>query len=220
MSGNSFPTRAWTASTEGKKNKWSQSLNPPLWWSRASGHLYMTWKTGAVPARTHHYLPSKHRRIGVNLAKPSLSGRQRPHFRVVSHKILEPLNCIILGSLGWEWLKNYLKYVSWLMWESQGNRSEDIITWMSSGLSFLSAFLCSWVPPSQATFSTRLDSWWPAARPQLSQAESKNGDFLGGPVVKNLPSNAGDVGSIPGGGTKIPHAMGQLSPCDPTQPSK
>ena len=34
----------------------------------------------------------------------------------------------------------------------------------------------------------------------------------GGPVVKNLPSNAGDMGSIPGGGTKIPHAVGQLSP--------
>ena len=31
-------------------------------------------------------------------------------------------------------------------------------------------------------------------------------DFPGGPVVKNLPSNAGDVGSIPGGGTKpTPH---------------
>ena len=37
-------------------------------------------------------------------------------------------------------------------------------------------------------------------------------DFPGGPVVKNLPSNAGDVGSIPGQGTKIPHAAGQLSP--------
>ena len=31
-------------------------------------------------------------------------------------------------------------------------------------------------------------------------------------MVKNLPSNAGDTGSIPGRGTKIPHAMGQLSP--------
>ena len=31
-------------------------------------------------------------------------------------------------------------------------------------------------------------------------------------VVKNLPCNAGDVGSIPGQGTKIPHAAGQLSP--------
>ena len=31
-------------------------------------------------------------------------------------------------------------------------------------------------------------------------------------MVKNLPSNAGDVSSIPGWGTRIPHAAGQLSP--------
>ena len=37
------------------------------------------------------------------------------------------------------------------------------------------------------------------------------GGFPGGPVVKNLPSNSGDVGSIPGQGTKIPHTTGQLS---------
>ena len=36
-------------------------------------------------------------------------------------------------------------------------------------------------------------------------------DLPGGPVVKNLTSNAGDAGSIPGQGTKIPHAVGQLS---------
>ena len=36
-------------------------------------------------------------------------------------------------------------------------------------------------------------------------------DFPGGPVVKNLPSNAEDMGSIPGWGTKISHAAGQLS---------
>ena len=30
-------------------------------------------------------------------------------------------------------------------------------------------------------------------------------------MVKNLLSNAGDAGSIPGQGTKIPHAVGQLS---------
>jgi len=35
--------------------------------------------------------------------------------------------------------------------------------------------------------------------------------FSGGLVVKNLPSNAGDVGSISGQGTKIPHAAGQWS---------
>ena len=33
----------------------------------------------------------------------------------------------------------------------------------------------------------------------------------GGPVFKNLPSNAGDVGLIPVWGTKISHAVEQLS---------
>ena len=34
-------------------------------------------------------------------------------------------------------------------------------------------------------------------------------DFPGGPVVKNPPCNAGDKGSVPGWGAKIPHALGQ-----------
>ena len=38
-------------------------------------------------------------------------------------------------------------------------------------------------------------------------------DFPGGPVVKNPPSNAD---SIPGQGTKTPHATGQLSSCTTT----
>ena len=38
------------------------------------------------------------------------------------------------------------------------------------------------------------------------------GDFPGGLVVKNLPSNAGDVGLIPGWGARIPLIPGQLSP--------
>ena len=33
-------------------------------------------------------------------------------------------------------------------------------------------------------------------------------DFSGGPVGKTSPSNAGDVGSIPGWGAKITHALG------------
>ena len=36
-------------------------------------------------------------------------------------------------------------------------------------------------------------------------------DVPGGPVVKNPPSNAGDTGSIPALGTKIPHASEQLT---------
>ena len=39
----------------------------------------------------------------------------------------------------------------------------------------------------------------------------------GGPVVKNLPCKAGDRGLIPGGGTRIPHAVEQLSPCPATR---
>ena len=31
-------------------------------------------------------------------------------------------------------------------------------------------------------------------------------------MVKNLPSDTGDVGLVPGQGTKVPHAWGQLSP--------
>ena len=41
----------------------------------------------------------------------------------------------------------------------------------------------------------------------------------GGPVVKNLPSHAGDKGSVLGQGTKTPHATGQLSPHSATRQS-
>ena len=41
-----------------------------------------------------------------------------------------------------------------------------------------------------------------------------HGDFPSGPV-KNLLCNAGDVGLIPGQGTKIPHAVE-----DPMQPNR
>ena len=47
-------------------------------------------------------------------------------------------------------------------------------------------------------------------------------NFLVGPVVKNLPANAGDTGWISGSGTKMPHATGQLRLCatatEPTGP--
>jgi len=37
--------------------------------------------------------------------------------------------------------------------------------------------------------------------------QSSSGDFSRGPVVKTFPSKAGDMGSVPGRGTKIPHAL-------------
>ena len=41
-------------------------------------------------------------------------------------------------------------------------------------------------------------------------AEKLSQGLPGGPGVKNPPCNAGDTGLIPGQGTKIPHAKGQL----------
>ena len=38
-------------------------------------------------------------------------------------------------------------------------------------------------------------------------------DFLGGSVVVNPHTNAGDTGWIPGPRTKVSHAAGQISPC-------
>ena len=45
------------------------------------------------------------------------------------------------------------------------------------------------------------------------------GTLPGCPVVSNLPTNAGDTGSILGLGTRIQHAVGQLSPCAMTTES-
>ena len=41
-------------------------------------------------------------------------------------------------------------------------------------------------------------------------------DFSVDPVVKNLPSNAGNMSLIPGQGTKISHATGQLESLNAT----
>ena len=41
-------------------------------------------------------------------------------------------------------------------------------------------------------------------------------NFLGDPVVKNLPCNAGHTGS-PDQGTRFPQATEQLSPCGTTR---
>ena len=45
---------------------------------------------------------------------------------------------------------------------------------------------------------------------QFLRQQRQLGDSPGGPVVKNPPSNARDMGSNPGWGTKIPHVVGQL----------
>ena len=47
-----------------------------------------------------------------------------------------------------------------------------------------------------------------SSQSQIRRNKSK--DFLCSPGVKNLSCNAGDASFIPGQGTKIPHAVGQL----------
>ena len=48
-------------------------------------------------------------------------------------------------------------------------------------------------------------------RPSLNFKFSGS-ELLGGLVVQNLPSKAGNMGSVPGQGIQISHAVGQLSP--------
>ena len=64
---------------------------------------------------------------------------------------------------------------------------------------------------SQASRTCELP-WSFQANFPLRSENPINGDLLDGPVIKNLLSNVGDVSSIPGRGTKVPHAAGQLSP--------
>ena len=55
--------------------------------------------------------------------------------------------------------------------------------------------------------------WSPCCNTAAAVKFSELRDYPGGPVVKNLPSNAGDTGWIPGQGSKIRHAPGQLNLC-------
>ena len=48
----------------------------------------------------------------------------------------------------------------------------------------------------------------------------KSRDFPGGPVVKDLPCSAGDVGSIHSWGTKIARATELVSPCATARASR
>ena len=64
----------------------------------------------------------------------------------------------------------------------------------------VSPFPQCWLPLSPRTVS------------RISHLRSKSWVLPGGPVVTNPPCNAGDAGSVPGRGAKIPHASEQLSP--------
>ena len=59
--------------------------------------------------------------------------------------------------------------------------------------------------------------WYIHTEGYYSVIKRNEGDFPGGPVVKNLPSNAGDVGSIPGWLTKIPTCRWATKPTGTTK---
>ena len=68
----------------------------------------------------------------------------------------------------------------------------------------------------------KLQGWhlqgWPRRAPGWRKPDRRRpwGDFPGGPVVKNPPTDAEDTGSVSGPGTEISHAVEQLSPCATT----
>ena len=51
----------------------------------------------------------------------------------------------------------------------------------------------------------------------VKATEQEARDFPGGPVVKNLPCNVGDAGSVSSWGSKIPQALEQQGPCATTR---
>ena len=59
---------------------------------------------------------------------------------------------------------------------------------------------------------------WQKGESWLGKAGKENSCLVlpGGPVLKNQSSNAKDISSIPGWGTKIPHATGQQTSCATT----
>ena len=70
--------------------------------------------------------------------------------------------------------------------------------------------------PERVTHCWLVDHWervfWsPFWKRLFSHIKRTALGFPDGPVVKNPPCNAGDMGSMLGPGTKIPHASGQLS---------
>ena len=55
----------------------------------------------------------------------------------------------------------------------------------------------------------QLEGYQLSLRSSCSQMQAW--DFPGGAAARSLPCNAGDVGLIPGQGTRIPHALEPLS---------
>ena len=100
---------------------------------------------------------------------------------------------------------------------AQGPQCQDAHHPSSSSNNHLAVPVHSWgvspdYPPAWMTVKQIPDRSFLLQVFQYGSFKSIDWDLPAGPVVKNLPSNARDMGSIPGRGTKIPHATEQLSP--------
>ena len=115
------------------------------------------------------------------------------------------------------------------LWRSRRERSQ---VWLTSHIQSYQWSLSPFLHNPEGFFLINYlvnESFLVALEIVLRRRESW--DFPSGPVFKNSPRKAGDVGSILDRGTKIPHAVGQLSPSattsgpmghnkDPARPKK
>ena len=98
--------------------------------------------------------------------------------------------------------KNWVKDMSsWFIKQKKESGNSLVVQWL--GLQALTARGMGSIPGQRTKIP---HATWPKKK------KKKILDFPDGAVVKNLPANAGDMGSILGP-RKIPHATEQLSPC-------
>ena len=107
-------------------------------------------------------------------------------FHFVAHRMM-----LTPGFSGWKIQKETENYVSYLKEFKRANLGYFILANNSWSILYSRLQIDLW------TKWTIIENWI---------RKVKKGDFPGGTVIRNSPSNAGDMGSIPGQGTKIPHA--------------
>ena len=129
-------------------------------------------------------------------------------------------------SLGWEepLERKWLPSPVFMPGESHGQRSLvgysswgckewDMTEWLT--LSLFTIMSQHWAGYRGYTEEDNIGLCLPGS-PDGDYHEKGSRDFPSGLVVKNLPSNSGDIGLIPGQTCKILDALGQLSVCTTT----
>ena len=111
---------------------------------------------------------------------------------------LSPLLFIHLPAFGgWRWRKPGSSRISWKVLRSSPPIPGVSLDQPRCKASLLLG-LCEGLPLSVSSITEEC----------ILHRTSTPRDFVDGPVVNILPCNVGDQGSIPGWGTKIPHASG------------